>query len=235
MGGCCSKQPQTIQSIQPTIHLAPQPSPLPGNTPPVDFAKQSSPQWADGARYSGEFRDGLRHGRGTFEWDDGCRYEGEWAQDARHGCGTFVSAHGDAYDGEFELDEMHGRGELRWAGGDIYRGQFRRGHRDGDGEFVWAATGDCYSGERFRKSARRCVARLAANCSSLPARASPPLSTEGLRAGQWQDGRRHGRGRLVCAGGDEVYEVSAPSRRSALGRGCRMRTARILDPRRLCG
>ncbi len=28
-------------------------------------------RYADGSRYEGEFREGLRHGRGSFSWADG--------------------------------------------------------------------------------------------------------------------------------------------------------------------
>ncbi len=43
----------------------------------------------DGGRYEGEWRDGRRHGWGTFVHPDGYRFEGEWKEGNRHGKGTF--------------------------------------------------------------------------------------------------------------------------------------------------
>ena len=35
-------------------------------------------QYQTGARYSGSWKGGLRHGTGNIVWPDGARYEGEW-------------------------------------------------------------------------------------------------------------------------------------------------------------
>lgn len=167
MGGCCSKAPRlhTVSNGAEIIQALTDGDVISLNSQEVisdetqkDQVQEtpSEPQftdpgprvthWTEGARYVGEFRNGIRHGRGAFDSEDGSHYDGEWADDARHGRGVFISAAGDAYDGDFARDEMHGRGELRWACGDVYRGDFRRGRRDGDGELTWAATGDHYKG-----------------------------------------------------------------------------------------
>jgi hypothetical protein len=103
----------------------------------------------DGARYSGEFKDSLRHGVGKLQWANGDTYDGSWVVDRRHGHGIFTIAQGAVYDGDFHDDEMHGRGELRWPNGDVYVGEFRHGCRDGVGTFAWGegeAAGDRYEG-----------------------------------------------------------------------------------------
>jgi hypothetical protein len=56
--------------------------------------------WADGGRYEGEYRDGEKHGRGTFIWANGNRYEGEFRDDKFHGHGTSIWADGDRYEGD---------------------------------------------------------------------------------------------------------------------------------------
>ena len=35
-------------------------------------------KWADGGRYTGEYRGGWIHGKGTLIWADGSKYEGNW-------------------------------------------------------------------------------------------------------------------------------------------------------------
>jgi hypothetical protein len=51
------------------------------------------------ARYVGEMRDGMRHGRGTMTWADGIRYEGDFLTDNFHGRGTMVWPSGGRYEG----------------------------------------------------------------------------------------------------------------------------------------
>ena len=31
-----------------------------------------------GSKYEGQWKGGMRHGKGTMVWPDGARYEGEW-------------------------------------------------------------------------------------------------------------------------------------------------------------
>lgn len=42
-----------------------------------------------GARYSGEWKGGFRHGYGEMEWVDGARYEGQWCLGKAWGKGIF--------------------------------------------------------------------------------------------------------------------------------------------------
>lgn len=34
--------------------------------------------WADKAKYEGEYRNGMKEGKGKFIWADGSQYEGEF-------------------------------------------------------------------------------------------------------------------------------------------------------------
>ncbi len=52
--------------------------------------------FADGAIYIGSFKNGKRHGRGTFEYKDKSKYEGSWQNDLEHGIGRLI------YDGVWE-------------------------------------------------------------------------------------------------------------------------------------
>ena len=48
----------------------------------------------DGAKYTGEFKDGLYNGQGTFYYADGSRWTGEWKNADKNGFGTEYAADG---------------------------------------------------------------------------------------------------------------------------------------------
>jgi len=43
----------------------------------------------------------VKHGRGTQQWPDGAKYEGDWRDGMAQGRGTFHHANRDLYTGEF--------------------------------------------------------------------------------------------------------------------------------------
>ena len=49
---------------------------------------------ADGHKYSGELRDGKRHGQGTYTFANGNKYVGEFRDDRPNGQGTLTYADG---------------------------------------------------------------------------------------------------------------------------------------------
>ena len=55
--------------------------------------------WVNGNRYSGEWRNGKKNGRGSQVDADGSRYDGQWRNDLPNGRGTLVLSNGDGYDG----------------------------------------------------------------------------------------------------------------------------------------
>ena len=82
------------------------------------------------ATYVGEFRAGLKQGRGVKTWPWGDRYEGGFADDAKHGMGSYTwgarsAFAGDRYEGEFRNDKRYGAGVYAWASGDIYAGPWK--------------------------------------------------------------------------------------------------------------
>jgi len=36
--------------------------------------------WDNGMKYSGTYREDIKHGFGIFEWPDGKKYTGEWSE-----------------------------------------------------------------------------------------------------------------------------------------------------------
>ncbi|XP_062234901.1 radial spoke head 10 homolog B [Platichthys flesus] len=63
-------------------------------------------QYAQNNRYTGDFVQGQRHGRGTFFYAGGAFYEGEMRNDKKHGKGKFTSKDGHVFEGEFVDDQM---------------------------------------------------------------------------------------------------------------------------------
>ncbi|GLE11690.1 hypothetical protein PINS_up024259 [Pythium insidiosum] len=68
------------------------------------------------ARYEGEWRDGLPHGRGVLVYDDALNVR---------------------YEGAFVEGQRHGYGEMRYASGNVYRGEWVHGVKCGHGTMLW--------------------------------------------------------------------------------------------------
>jgi len=81
------------------------------------------------AQYSGEFKAGRKHGKGSKTWPAGDRYEGDFAEDRREGTGMytwgrFSASSGQRYTGGYLDDRRHGYGVYEWRNGDRYAGPF---------------------------------------------------------------------------------------------------------------
>ena len=59
--------------------------------------------------YVGEYKDGERHGQGTYTWSDGQKYVGEWKDGFPNGQGTETYPNGGKYVGSW-------KGGLKWNG-----------------------------------------------------------------------------------------------------------------------
>ena len=45
---------------------------------------------ADGSKYEGSYKEGKKHGTGTYTWIDGSKYEGLWRDNKISGTGTYT-------------------------------------------------------------------------------------------------------------------------------------------------
>ncbi len=86
--------------------------------------------------YSGTWKEGKRHGQGTFTGVNGSKYVGEWKNDKEHGQGTLIDAYENKYVGEWEKGKRHGQGILIFSDGSKYEGEFLAGKRHGYGTFT---------------------------------------------------------------------------------------------------
>ena len=128
--------------------------------------------YPDGAWYEGGFKNGARHGQGTFCWPNGIKYVGPFVNGLCHGEGILYYTDGTSkkviyengaiksifpnnirkdyndgswYEGELKNDLHHGQGIYRWSDGAWYQGSFENNQRHGQGTFCWA-NGDKYVG-----------------------------------------------------------------------------------------
>ena len=81
------------------------------------------------AEYVGDFRRGLKHGRGVKIWPTGDRYVGEFVDDMKQGYGIYAFGAGtpwagDRYLGQYVKDKRHGPGVYRWGNGDSFAGEW---------------------------------------------------------------------------------------------------------------
>jgi hypothetical protein len=112
-----------------------------------------------GHKYTGEFKNGVRHGKGvmqlpgkrkivgiwvdneiregTFTAPDGTIYEGQWEFRERNGQGTLTFPDGRKYVGAFKSGQRHGQGTMTWTDGRTYIGDFKRGARTGHGTMTY--------------------------------------------------------------------------------------------------
>jgi len=112
------------------------------------------------AVYYGQWKDGLKHGKGKQIWNDGSAYEGYWARGMANGQGRLIHVDGDVYQGEWCDDRAHGTGQYThldgasysggwfedkqqgfgiesWPDGARYEGNYKEGKKQGSGKFFW--------------------------------------------------------------------------------------------------
>ena len=94
--------------------------------------------YPDGDKYVGQFKDGNYYGQGTYTYISGAKYVGGWKDGKPHGQGTETYSSGEKYIGEFKDGKRHGQGTNTWANGDKYAGEFKDDKRHGQGTFTFA-------------------------------------------------------------------------------------------------
>ena len=87
------------------------------------------------SKYVGEYKDGKRHGQGTFTWPSGSKYAGEFKDGIRNGQGTYTFTNGNKYVGEFKDGKRHGQGTLTGKKGIVLKGKVLKGTFE-NGEFI---------------------------------------------------------------------------------------------------
>ncbi|EDN68978.1 MORN repeat protein [Beggiatoa sp. PS] len=98
--------------------------------------------------YEGQFANGYPHGNGVYNWADEARFEGQFQkgipQIPHTGCYVADPRLRGTYNGECRSGKASGRGKTR--GIDAYEGEFIDGITNGTGTYVWH-NGDRYLGK----------------------------------------------------------------------------------------
>ena len=77
-------------------------------------------------KYTGQFVDGFKEGRGIFSIANGDEYVGEFVRGRRHGHGIETYQNGEKYVGEYEEDLQNGQGAAYYSNSAIkYVGEWR--------------------------------------------------------------------------------------------------------------
>ncbi len=63
--------------------------------------------YEDGSRYEGEYKNGSKHGKGTYYYVDGNKYTGDWVNNQKAGEGVFTWANGDRYEMRYSQMSCH--------------------------------------------------------------------------------------------------------------------------------
>ncbi|CAD7960971.1 unnamed protein product [Amoebophrya sp. A25] len=161
-------------------------------------------EYGNGDVYEGEFRDGFRHGTGTYHFSKtpGTRYEGQFVKDEfeghgvyfyeggtvyrgqwyasyKHGKGVFVNpAEKTEYDGDWCEGFRHGRGKMT-SPDFTYHGEFEHDNINGSGSMVYTSTGISYDGE-FQDNVRHGRGILNSENENYN--------------GEWRDDKKNGQG-----------------------------------------
>ncbi|CAN5358735.1 hypothetical protein BH11PSE11_BH11PSE11_20180 [soil metagenome] len=97
-------------------------------------------------RYTGEFKDGKKHGRGEYKFPNGDIFDGDFSSDVPNGKGRYQFASGDTYEGEIVAGRISGMGVYMTRGMDRIEGNFTDAKANGHVLYQFA-NGDKYDGE----------------------------------------------------------------------------------------
>lgn len=92
--------------------------------------------WKDNSYYIGQFKEGRKHGIGTYKWANGSMYEGEWSSGCFNGYGIYTFNESKKYMGQFKNNMIHGYGEFYWET-HLYIGNYIEEKKDGFGIYYW--------------------------------------------------------------------------------------------------
>lgn len=83
--------------------------------------------------YTGQFKFGLKQGKGRYKWSNGAVYDGFFESDNLNGKGVLTKANGDRYEGDFVNGKYSGNGTFSDANGARYEGGFVNNKQSGNG------------------------------------------------------------------------------------------------------
>ena len=166
-------------------------------------------EYSNGAKYVGQFKDGLRNGQGTLTHASGDKYVGQYKDDKRNGQGTYTFADGRTYVGQFKDANYDGFGTFYNPNGSIKQQGLWR-----DGVFVQSQaqeqinfpacngdfSGPCFGFRDYPNGDKYVGQFLNGNCSG---QGTHTFFDGRIYVGQWRDDKRNGQGTLTWPNGDK--------------------------------
>ncbi|MCP4628581.1 MAG: hypothetical protein GY850_34490 [bacterium] len=148
---------------------------------------KGSMTFATGHKYTGEFKDGARHGAGVLHLPGGRKIVGVW-QNNQMKSGTYTEPDGTVYEGHWQFRERNGQGTLTFPDGRKYIGEFKSGKRHGQGTMTFP-DGRKYVGDFFNGI------RSGQGSMTYP---------DGRRySGEFKDGQKNGQGTMIYPDGEK--------------------------------
>lgn len=97
--------------------------------------RKTTKEYPDGSVYEGYALPGSesKEGQGTLRDANGAVYSGNWKNNKRNGQGKQVFKDGTWYSGNWKDDKIEGYGEYHYTNGDYYKGHFKSGNPNGEG------------------------------------------------------------------------------------------------------
>ena len=152
--------------------------------------------------YKGNIKNGMPHGKGFYRHSDGTTYDGDWKDGVRDGKGVITYSFGDTYKGNIENGMPHGKGVYRFSDGTTYDGYWKDGVRDGKGVITYSC-GATYKGNwKYDKQHGKGVYRFSNGTTYDGYWKAGVRDGKGVLTyffgdtydGNWKDGRKHGKG-----------------------------------------
>jgi hypothetical protein len=114
----------------------------------IDVKNQENNELPDGSKkyyngvYSGELKDGKRHGSGQMQYNKveywfPYLYQGNWENDAIQGAGEMQYNDKSVYDGLWVRGNRHGLGKMTYNNGDVYNGCWVNDRKEGEGTMTF--------------------------------------------------------------------------------------------------
>ena len=167
-----------------------------------------------GSVYTGEWKNNLPHGEGTYAYANGAKYVGEFKDGKSHGQGTltYSEAEGGKYVGEFKDGELNGQGTMFFTDGinGMWIGQWNNGKWVEGQKF---AAGDSAI-DLIKAGADVCLKtdEVWDNC------VASHTDDNGLTyTGEWKNNKRDGKGTYSWANGSKYVGESKDNRMNGQG------------------
>ena len=126
------------------------------------------------------------NGYGVYRFDTGARYEGEWKNGVQHGWGTYLYNTGEVYSGFWKNGKQHYFGSYYWKSGAFFSGLWKNNDRVEHGLYVYASGTPEYNTQAVSYGETGCVLGDCENGYGVYI-----WSSGILYAGFWKDGKQH--------------------------------------------